>query len=177
MENTAQATLKYTRIAPRKVRFVADMIRGLPVREAEAQLLFSARRPSDPILKLLQSAIANAKDREMNVENLVIRSIMVNEGPRLKRWMPRARGAVSPIHKKMSHVTIILAEGGEARVPYRVAERPKKKDKEKKKEKKDSGEDKGIEREKPPQVKKESPQEKGRGQKPGLKNMFRRKSI
>lgn len=105
------AELNYLRVAPRKVRSVADLIRGLPVVEAEAQLLLSPRRPGGPLLKLLRSAVANAKNNKKLASNrLVVEEIRVDQGPMLKRFMPRARGSAAMIQKKMSHVTLILAE-------------------------------------------------------------------
>jgi large subunit ribosomal protein L22 len=105
---TQTAKLNYLRIAPRKVRSVADLIRGLSVNEAEAQLLAQRRRPAVSILKLLRSAVANAKNKQLIADHLFIKEIRVDNGPMLKRFLPRARGSASPIQKKMSHVTIIL---------------------------------------------------------------------
>ncbi len=102
------AKLNYLRIAPRKVRSVADLIRGLSVNDAEAQLLVIRRRPAKPLLKLLRSAIANAKNKQVNPNHLFISEIRVDQGPMLKRIMARARGSASEIQKKMSHVTLVL---------------------------------------------------------------------
>jgi large subunit ribosomal protein L22 len=103
-------TLSYLRMAPRKVRSVADLIRGLSANEAEAQLLVQRRRPSLALLKLLRSAVANVKnnDKQVNPDHLFISEIRVDGGPMLKRSLPRARGSASPIQKKMSHVTLTL---------------------------------------------------------------------
>ena len=68
------------------------------------------RRPSVALLKLLRSARANAKEKKMNLEALYVQSIMVDEGPMLKRMLPRARGSASPIQKKMSHIKIVLSD-------------------------------------------------------------------
>lgn len=106
--NQVTAQLNYLRMAPRKVRAVADLIRGLSVNDAEAQLMVQRRRPSKPLLKLLRSAVANAKNKSQNVEHLFVKAISVDGGPMLKRMLPRARGSASPIQKKMSHVTITL---------------------------------------------------------------------
>ena len=104
------AKLNYLHIAPRKVRLVANALRGLSVNEAEAQLLFRPQRSSEPLLKLLRSAVANAKNsQKLNADKLVIEAIQVNQGPMLKRFMPRAMGRATPIHKKMSHVILVLA--------------------------------------------------------------------
>jgi len=105
------AKLNYLRMTPRKVRSVADLIEGLPVNEAEAQLMVQRRRPAKVLLKLLRSAVANAKNnRQLNIGNLYIESLRVDQGPMLKRYLPRARGIATPIQKKMSHVTLVLAE-------------------------------------------------------------------
>lgn len=104
------AKLKYLKMAPRKVRLMASALKGMPVNEAEAQLLLHSRRAAKPLLKLLRSAIANAKNRKQDPGRLFIAAINVDQGPMLKRFMPRARGSASPIQKKMSHVSILLKE-------------------------------------------------------------------
>lgn len=105
------AKLHYLRIAPRKVRLVADLIRGKTVEEAQTILNFIVKKAAQPLLKLLKSAIANAKHNfQLEQGNLYISKIMVDEGPKYKRWMPRARGMASPIQKKTSHITIVLEE-------------------------------------------------------------------
>ncbi len=109
MSTQYTATLSFLRQAPRKVRSVGDLIKGLPVNEAEAQLLVQTRRPSKALLKLLRSAVANAKNNKVaNVDYLYVESVRVDNGPMLKRMLPRARGSASPIQKKMSHVTLVL---------------------------------------------------------------------
>ncbi|HUZ93103.1 MAG TPA: uL22 family ribosomal protein [Candidatus Paceibacterota bacterium] len=103
--------LNYLRIAPRKVRAVADMVKGLPVVEAEAQLLQIRRRPAVALLKLLRSGVASIKNNQhMSEEKFFVESFRVDGGPMLKRGLPRARGMMTPIQKKMSHVTLVLAE-------------------------------------------------------------------
>ena len=105
------AKLKHLRIAPRKVRLVADLIRGKTVEEAQTILNFTVKKAAMPILKLLKSAIANAKNNfQLDPVNLYIQKILVDEGQKLKRWMPRARGIASEIQKKTSHITIVLEE-------------------------------------------------------------------
>jgi len=106
----ASAQLKFLHIAPRKVRFVADLLRGRTVNEAEAQLMLHPRRAAKPLLKLLRSALANAKQKQMNGARLVVSEVRVDQGTMLKRFLPRARGMATPIQKKMSHVTLILTE-------------------------------------------------------------------
>ncbi len=121
------AKLNYLRIAPRKVRSVADLIRGLSVNEAEAQLLMVRRRPAQPLLKLLRSAVANAKNKQMNVEHLFIAEIRVDNGPMLKRSLPRARGSASPIQKKMSHVMLTLGVNSKLSPKFSIVVAKKKK--------------------------------------------------
>lgn len=105
------AKLKFLKIAPRKVRSLAGIIRGLSVNEAEAQLIIQRRRSSKALLKLLRSAVANAKNnKKLNLETLFIKSITVDGGPMLKRYLPRARGMATPIQKKLSHITLTLGE-------------------------------------------------------------------
>jgi len=114
--NTATAKLNYLRMAPRKTRLVANMIKGLSANEAEAQLLLHSKKAGEPILKLLRSAIANAKQKNIQLENLFVKEIRVDQGPILKRFMPRAQGRATPIQKKTSHITLILAESEKAKV-------------------------------------------------------------
>lgn len=105
----ATAKLNYLRIAPRKVRLLADLIRGKSVEQAQNILSFTTKRASQPLLKLLKSAMASAKNQFREQEqDLYISKITVDEGPKLKRWMPRARGSAYEIQKKTSHVTLIL---------------------------------------------------------------------
>lgn len=106
-----KAKLKYLRIAPRKVRLVADMIRGKKVNDALDILSFVVKRAAKPLKKLLQSAIANAENNfKLDKDNLFISKILVNEGPKLKRFMPRAMGRAFMIQKKTSHIEIELDE-------------------------------------------------------------------
>lgn len=109
-----KAQLRYLRIAPRKVRLVADALRGLSVNEAEARLLLMSQRAAKPLLKLLRSAVANAKaTKQLPADKLYVRTIQVDQGPMLERFLPRARGMATPIQKKMSHVSLTLAESAE----------------------------------------------------------------
>jgi len=105
------AKLRFLRMSPQKVRLVVDMVRGLPVDEAEHQLAFLQKRATQPVLKLLKSAIANAENNsKLSKDNLFIKKITVDQGPTLKRWRPRAFGRAAMIKKKSSHITIILDE-------------------------------------------------------------------
>jgi large subunit ribosomal protein L22 len=117
---TQTAKLNYLRIAPRKTRSVADLIRGLSVNEAEAQLMVQRRRPAKAILKLLRSAVSNAKNNKLNADHLFVKEIRVDGGPMLKRYLPRARGSASPIQKKMSHVTIVLGTNVKLQPKYKI---------------------------------------------------------
>ena len=106
-----QAHLRNLRISPRKVRLIADVIRGMNVSNAKIQLEFINKKSSQPVLKLLNSAIANAKHNfNLSEDNLYISKIFVNEGTTLKRWIPRAMGRASSINKRTSHITIALDE-------------------------------------------------------------------
>ncbi len=103
--------LSYLRVTPRKARAIAGLLKGLSVNEAEAQLVMQNRRPAKPILKLLRSAVAGAvKNLNSAPGKLYIESIRVDQGPMLKRMLPRAKGMATPIQKKMSHITLVLAE-------------------------------------------------------------------
>lgn len=176
MEKTQLAKLNYLRIAPRKTRLVAHLIKGLPVNEAEAQLLINPKRPSVAILKLLRSAVANAKNNQkLNPENLFVKEIRIDGGPMLKRFMPRAMGRASGIEKKTSHIMIVLGEAEKMKAPrFKIAkvERVSKRVKEEMiKQGKKEKEEKEIEKLKGAEAQK-------RAEKPGFaKKMFRRKSI
>ncbi len=105
------ATLKYARTSPQKIRLVADQIRGLPVDRALNVLTFSNKKAAAIIKKLLESAIANAEHNDgADIDELKVSSVYVNQGPTLKRLRPRARGRADRIIKRMSHVTVTVAE-------------------------------------------------------------------
>jgi len=105
------AKLNYLRIAPRKVRLVADLIRGKSVEEAQTILNFLTKKAAGHMLKLLKQAAANAKNNfQLDESNLYISKILVDEGPKYKRWIARARGRADEIQKKTSHLTILLDE-------------------------------------------------------------------
>ncbi len=105
-----KATLTNYRQSPRKVRLVANAVKGKGVAQAEVELSYMPKRASDPIKKLIKSAVANATKDGIDAKNLVIKNIEVNQGLVMKRFMPRAMGVAKPIKKKMSHVTVALAE-------------------------------------------------------------------
>lgn len=105
------AKLHYLGIAPRKVRLVADLIRGKSVKAAQTILNFTTKRAAGPLLKLLKSATASASHNfQLEESNLYISKITVDEGPKLKRWRARARGQAYEIQKKTSHITLVLDE-------------------------------------------------------------------
>lgn len=107
----AKAIAKTVRIAPRKARLVADLIRGKEVGQALSILRLTPKAASPVITKVLNSAIANAEhNNNMNVNNLYVKEITVNEGPTLKRFLPRAKGSASSIMKRTSHITVVVSE-------------------------------------------------------------------
>lgn len=107
------AKLRQARITPQKARLVADQIRGLPVDKAINLLTFSNKKAAALIKKVLESAIANAEHNDgADVDELKVKTIMVDEGPIFKRWMPRARGRANQIFKRTSHVTVVVEEAG-----------------------------------------------------------------
>jgi large subunit ribosomal protein L22 len=107
----AYAKVKMVRIAPRKVRLVVDLIRGKDIKEAKAILNNTNKKSTFVVSKLLDSAIANAvNNHELNEDNLYIKMVQVNEGPRLKRFIPRAKGSASSLVKRTSHITLVLSE-------------------------------------------------------------------
>jgi len=105
------AKLNNLRISPRKLRLLADMIRGKKIEEARAFLVFSVKRGALPLKKLLDSALANAKNNfQLKEENLSVVLIKVDESRKLKRWRARARGRACRIEKKTSNITLVLGE-------------------------------------------------------------------
>ena|SRR3989338_6038377 len=105
----AKAQLNYARMSPQKVRRVADTIRGLSVETARVQLSLLPQRPSPVLQKLLASAVDNARQQGLAEHNLVVRSLLVNEGPVFKRSMPRAHGRATSIRKRTSHITLVVS--------------------------------------------------------------------
>jgi len=107
------AKLRQARITPQKARLVADQIRGLPVDKAINLLTFSNKKAASLIKKVLESAIANAEHNDgADVDELKVKTILVDEGPIMKRFMPRARGRANQIFKRTSHVTVVVEEAG-----------------------------------------------------------------
>ena len=129
-----KATLRYLRIAPRKVRLVADLLKGKKASEAQTLLQFVNNSAVQSFQKLIQSALSNAShDFQMEAANLYIAKIVVDEGPKLKRFRPRARGRAYPIQKKTSHITVVLEEltPGLAKIKLAQADKTSNSEKEK----------------------------------------------
>jgi len=106
-----RAHARYIRQSPYKVRRVLDLVRGLPVNDARVVLGHTNRRAADPILKCLDSAVANAEHNlALDADELVVAEAFADEGPTLKRWRPRARGRATRIRKRTSHITITVAD-------------------------------------------------------------------
>jgi len=107
----AKAILKYCRISPRKVQIVLDLIRNQPLEKAVAILRYSPKSASEPLLKLVNSAAANAENNfNMDRDELYVSECFVSPGPTLKRIRPRARGSASRILKRTSNITVFLSE-------------------------------------------------------------------
>jgi len=103
------AIARYVRISSRKVKIVIDLIRGKSVKEAEAILQYTPKAATEPVLKLLKSAVANAENNlELNRDDLYVAEVYANQGPTLMRYRPRAHGRASRIRKRTSHITIVL---------------------------------------------------------------------
>lgn len=107
-----KATAKYMRISAQKVRMIVDAIKGKPAETGLNALKFMPQKSAGMVEKILRSAIANAdQNAELDVDSLVIKNIIVDEGPTLKRFRARARGRGSRILKRTSHITVIVSEG------------------------------------------------------------------
>ncbi|MBU0637126.1 50S ribosomal protein L22 [Patescibacteria group bacterium] len=106
-----KAKVKHVRMSPRKVRLVVDIVRGLPVERSLDILKFTQKKAVNPVVKLLKSAIANAEHNfELEQNNLYIKTVTVDQGHVLHRWLPRAHGRATPIRKKSCHINLVLAE-------------------------------------------------------------------
>jgi large subunit ribosomal protein L22 len=107
----ASAKLKFARLSPQKTRLIVDMVRGKAVQEALNILKFSPQRPADVVAKLVRSAVANAEQKGVSdVDRLFVKAVFVDQGPALKRFMPRAQGRATRIRKPTSHITVVLDE-------------------------------------------------------------------
>ncbi|MBT3182723.1 MAG: 50S ribosomal protein L22 [Deltaproteobacteria bacterium] len=106
---TSNARIKMLRITPRKVRVVAKELRGKDIQAVVDYLTFCRKRAARPLLKLIKSAIANADQKGgMDLDNLYVKELLVDKGPTMKRWMPRARGMATPLLKRSSRISVTL---------------------------------------------------------------------
>jgi large subunit ribosomal protein L22 len=112
MEMKAKATARFVRIAPRKARLIADMIRGMRAGQAQGVLTHSAKRAAQPMEKLLRSALANLMNQEeargVDINEAIITEVRVDDAPTLRRWRPRAMGRATRIRKRTSHMTLVV---------------------------------------------------------------------
>ncbi len=107
-----QAVAKYLRVSPTKVRPVVDLIRGKKVEEALHILRFTKKAAAKPVSKVVNSAVANAKQRgDIDVDTLFVKTILVDQGPVLRRFRPAPMGRAHPIRKRTSHIKVVLEEG------------------------------------------------------------------
>ncbi|PIU77816.1 MAG: 50S ribosomal protein L22 [Candidatus Moranbacteria bacterium CG_4_10_14_3_um_filter_44_15] len=179
------AKLNNFRKSTRKVRLVAKMLRGLEVKEAENQLKFLIKGSAPDFEKLLKSAIANAENNfGLDKDNLFVKDIIVNEGARLKRWLPRAYGRATLILKRTSNIEMVLAEKVEGKGRKKIEKRKEIKDikHEEIERKEERGEEEAQEEKK--EITKEKDEKefldekkKSAGARGFLRRVFRRKSM
>ncbi len=106
-----RAVLRYARVTPRKMRLVARLCAGMPVDKASVQLRYCQKKGAKMVHTLLNSAVANAREKGgIAMDKLMVKTVMVDDGPVMKRFMPRSQGRAYPILKKLCHVTIVLDE-------------------------------------------------------------------
>jgi large subunit ribosomal protein L22 len=116
-----RATLRYSGTSPYKVRAVLGLIRGIDVTEARQRLQFCGRDAADEVMKLLDSAIANAEENDhLPADELYVSKAWADEGPTMKRWRPRARGRGTRIRKRSSHVTVVVARYSDEELQIRA---------------------------------------------------------
>ena len=114
-ERVARAQARYVRVTPMRARRVIDLVRGMPADQALAVLRFAPQAASEPVYKVVASAVANARyaaerdSQRLDVEDLVVREAYVDEGPTLKRFRPRAQGRAYRVRKRTSHITVVVA--------------------------------------------------------------------
>ncbi len=110
----SHAIARYQRVSPRKARLVAHNVQGLGVEDAMNILRFTPNKPAGIIYRVMKSALANAtQSGGVDVDAMIVKEVMVNEGPMWKRFMQRAQGRATKIRKRTSHITVILSEGKE----------------------------------------------------------------
>lgn len=127
---------KFVKTSPRKLRLVAALARKMKPAEAIETLPFSRKRAADPLVKVIKTAVANAKERGLKEENLIFKEIQINEGPRLKRGRPASRGVWHPYKRRMSHIRVVLEEKVKMQKTLKPKTEVKKEDKTKTKTKK-----------------------------------------
>ncbi|PIP28618.1 MAG: 50S ribosomal protein L22 [Candidatus Moranbacteria bacterium CG23_combo_of_CG06-09_8_20_14_all_35_22] len=176
------AKLKNLRVAPRKSKIVADLIKGLDVLDALDQLEIHIKRTSPHVKKLLLSAIANAENNfGLDKNNLYVCEAKIGAGPTLKRWMPKAFGRAGEILKRTSNIEIILeerVEGKNRKSKEEMEAEFKKREKERKKEQKDAQEKQSDTEKKTGEIKKDEEKKKKEVPKKGwAKKIFQRKSM
>ncbi|MDI6734061.1 MAG: 50S ribosomal protein L22 [Patescibacteria group bacterium] len=176
--------LNYLHITPRKTRAIAQLLKGLSLNEAEAKLMVLPHRAAAQLLKLVRSGLADAKHNfKVEPATIFIKEVRVDQGPKYKRWTPRARGSANLIEKKTSRVTLILAQSDKlVKSRFNILEKPKKKKDEKRKK-----EEVKIEDNKEPRSHKELPyikhdekskeEIKSTAKKGIFQKVFRRKSV
>lgn len=108
--NTSRAKVSNYRAAPRKIRLIADFVRGKEVKKALAELKFLNKRHAEAVIKCIESALANAQNTNKSTDNLAITDIQVQEGKTLKRMRPGSLGRGLPLRKRMSHIEVTLGE-------------------------------------------------------------------
>ena len=122
-----KAKARNIRMSPRKVRLVIDVVRGLDVQQAQAQLEFMNKAAARPVLKLINSAVANAEhNNKLKSGNLFVKTITADGGPTLYRWKPRARGRAAPIRKRTTHITVVLDEKDKPKTEKKIEKTTKK---------------------------------------------------
>jgi large subunit ribosomal protein L22 len=110
----SKAIAKFQRVSPRKARLVARNVKGLPVEEALNLLRFTPNKPAGVLYGVMNSALSNASQFPgIDVDSMYVKDVVINEGPRWKRVMPRSQGRAMHILKRTSHITVVLAEGQE----------------------------------------------------------------
>ena len=120
----AMARARFVRVTPMKARRVVDLIRGLPAREALTVLQFAPQAASEPVFKVLASAVANAENNErLDPDTLLVSQAYVDEGPTMKRFRPRAQGRAYRIRKRTSHITVVVESVAAARPVKKTAKK------------------------------------------------------
>jgi large subunit ribosomal protein L22 len=105
-----RAVSKYARISPQKVRKLVGAVKGMPVEDGLDVLKYSPQKAAGLVEQIVRSAVANAEQQDMDVDDLIISNIVADHGPMLKRWRPRARGRATRILKRTSHITVTLSD-------------------------------------------------------------------